>query len=180
MTIWSKNMDVNARHGPRTWTSTHARSCQNRRNNAWALLSPVSSPIIGTTDSRGICIEHFLALLFLLLLVYDRDNIKFRQKRWAAAALEHVVCQLCEEVIPESCKSLNVGLFGCKDVGHKVLGRFEDCNDTRSQWIDAGPATWTSSSASGSLCGRMTTRGASMCSRRKPSSTSPRWSSSAS
>ena len=32
----------------------------------------------------------------------------------AATAPEHVVCQLCDEVIPEGCKSFSVGLFGCK------------------------------------------------------------------
>ena len=32
----------------------------------------------------------------------------------AATAPEHVVCQLCDEVISEGCKSLSVGLFQCK------------------------------------------------------------------
>ena len=32
----------------------------------------------------------------------------------AATAPEHVVCQHCDEVIPEGCKSLSVGLFQCK------------------------------------------------------------------
>ena len=38
----------------------------------------------------------------------------------AATATEHVVCQLCDEVIPEGCKSLSHGLlFGCKTLGKR-------------------------------------------------------------
>ena len=32
----------------------------------------------------------------------------------AATAPEHVVCQICDEVIPEGCRSPSVGLFQCK------------------------------------------------------------------
>ena len=32
----------------------------------------------------------------------------------AATAPEHVVCQLCDEVIQEGCRSLSLGLFQCK------------------------------------------------------------------
>ena len=48
----------------------------------------------------------------------------------ASTAPEHVVCQLCDEVFPEDCKSISVGLFGMQDVGQTLPGRVEATTTT--------------------------------------------------
>ena len=76
-------MDVNARHRPRTCTSTHARTCQNRLNSVHS-CPPASSTHLWNNRFSWHCIEPFLAVVFLLVIVYDGDNIGLRQERWPA------------------------------------------------------------------------------------------------
>ena len=110
-------MDINARHRPRSCTSSHARSSQNRRNNAWALSSLVSNLALqylalmfGTSDSHGIALKLFWLCCFFSshclrpteAMASSDDDSKMRNKvedNLAPTAPEHVVCQLCDEVI---------------------------------------------------------------------------------
>ena len=79
-------------------------------------IFPVSSTHLWHNQFSWPCIQTFLTLLFLFRFVKDGVNTGFRQKRWsalmrttallnkvddmlAATAPEHVVCQLCDEVI---------------------------------------------------------------------------------
>ena len=127
MTILLK-LDVNARHRPRT--------CQDIRNNAWALSSLVSALALqylllffGTTDSHGLalklfwlccaphCVPRRQRWVSTEAMASSDDDDQMRNKVediLAATAPEHVVYLLCDEVIPEGCKSLSPGLFGCK------------------------------------------------------------------
>ena len=74
---------------PETCTSTHARDLSEHTqqrmgtHHHWCplWLSSIFYSFFGTTDFSWHCIEIFLDLLFLL---YDGDNIGFRQKRLPA------------------------------------------------------------------------------------------------
>ena len=85
-------MDVNARHRPRKCASTHVRgpvrtdATTHGHSHHWCSLlpHPVCSTHLWNNRFSWHCIETFLALLFVLLIVYDGDNIGFRQKRWPA------------------------------------------------------------------------------------------------
>ena len=62
------------------------------------------------------------------------DDVQMRNKVEDILAPEHVVRQLCDEVIPEGCKSLSVGLFQCKSL-HKRCCRCH-YNDSRMRKPD--------------------------------------------
>ena len=90
------NMSNNARHPHthnigvtrdqlvKTWTSTHARTCQNRRNNACALSSLGSTfalqylpTIFGPTGSHGIALKLFWLSCFCFSLCTTETTLGF-------------------------------------------------------------------------------------------------------
>ena len=102
----------------------------------------------------------------------------------AVTAPDHVVCQLCDEVIREGCKSLSVGLFGCKTLDKRCWAALMSLQqltlenrDMKAKVERCRLSDMDKFTCIGSLCGRMTITGAVMSIGRKPSSTSPRWSS---
>ena len=74
----------------------------------------------------------------------DDDQIRNKVEDILIAP-EHVVCQLCDEVIPEGCKSAQPRVVPMQDVGQKVLGRVEVATTHAEKSIhesqSAGPAT---------------------------------------
>ena len=89
-------------------------------------------------------------MLFLLRFVHDGDNFGFSTEAMAssdendnmlnkvedilaATAHEHVVCQRCDEVIQEGCRSLSPQIVPKQDVGQMVLGRNEVITTTLAE-----------------------------------------------
>ena len=65
------------------------------------------------------------------MAISDDDDQMFNKVEGNLAATA-LVCQLCDEVIAGGCKSLSVGLFGCRTLDKKLLGRVEVITTTHA------------------------------------------------